>query len=121
MYGSFVRSIRTSRGVSQARLAEIAGVSQPNLSAIENDRRLPTADTLNRIVVACGYELAAVAGDKVVYCDLPHAGWFEDDLDPGPLPGDPDPGAPALAADAPIGERLAVINAVLEAAAPRAS
>ena len=67
VYGSFVRSIRRARGLSQRQLAAIAGVPQPNISAIEHDRRLPSADSLNRLVVACGFELAAVAGEKVVH------------------------------------------------------
>lgn len=116
MYGSFVRSIRASRGLAQGELATIAGISQPNLSAIEHDRRLPTADTLNRIVVACGYELAAVAGDRAIYCDLPRTGWFPDEDDPGALAGDPVDEAPVVTAETPIEQRLAVIDAVLDAA-----
>jgi len=119
MYGTFVRHVRESRGLSQSELAEVAGVSQPNLSAIENDRRLPSAATLNRIVVACGYELAAVAGDRAIYCDLPRLGWFPDEDNPGPVDGDPIDEQPVLGPDATIEERLAVFEAVLEVAGDR--
>jgi transcriptional regulator with XRE-family HTH domain len=116
MYGSFVRAVRTSRGLSQSEHASISGVSQPNLSAIEHDRRVPSADTLNRLVVSCGYELAAVAGDAAVFCPLPRGGWFPDEDDPGPLEGDPPDEPPALSPGAPTEERLRVIEAVMEAA-----
>ena len=39
MYGSFIRAVRLSRGMTQRELAEIAGVRQSNVSAIENERR----------------------------------------------------------------------------------
>lgn len=119
MYGAFVRAVRTERGMSQDELAAVSGVSQPNLSAIENDRRVPSADTLNRIVVACGFELAAVAGDRAVYCDLPAVGWFPDDDEPGSVEGDPPDEAPVLGPDATPEQRAAVLRAVLSLAAGR--
>lgn len=121
VYGSFVRSVRQSRGLSQSELAAICGLSQPALSAIENDRRVPSAETLNTIVVACGYELAAVAREGTLYCPLPRAGWFPDDDDPPPLDGDPPDEAPTVGPDTPLDERVRVINAVLDAASELAS
>lgn len=99
MYGSFLRSVRASRSLSQAQLAEVVGISQPNLSAYENDRRTPTLDVLNRIVVACGYQLLADGGSAQVPCPLPKAGWFPDDDVPAPLDDDPagEPWRPPLA------------------------
>lgn len=87
VYGDFLRKVRESVGMTQDQLAVLMGTSQPNLSAYEHDRRVPSADTLNRILVACGYQLAAVAGDRVVRCPLPRGGWFEDDdlVEPGEL------------------------------------
>lgn len=119
MYGEFLRSVRRSRGLSQAALAELVGISQPNLSAYERDRRAPTLDTLNRLLVACGYRLVADGGDTVIACALPRVGWFPDEDDPPPLPGDPGDEAPALAPDATGEERAAVITAVLELATRR--
>jgi transcriptional regulator with XRE-family HTH domain len=118
MYGTFVRSVRTSRGLTQLERAEIAGISQPNLSAIENDRRMPTVDSLNRIVVACGYELAAVAGPNAIYAPLPKVGWFPDEDRPPRLDDDPPDEAPTVTRDTPMTERVRVINAVLGASAP---
>jgi len=89
MYGSFLRQVRTSRGLTQGQLAEIVGISQPNLSAYENDRRLPSLDAANRILVACGYQLVADGGATTVRAPLPKVGWFPlEDLPPR-LPDDP--------------------------------
>ena len=79
MYGSFIRRVRESRRISQLELAEITGIPQPSLSAYEHDRRLPTADTLNRILAGCGYVLEAVAGPERIVCTVPRSGWFADD------------------------------------------
>ncbi len=79
MYGRFIHQCRSIRGITQAELARMIGTSQANVSAFERDRRIPTADTLNKIVVACGFLLVAEGiGEKVV-CGLPHAGWFDDE------------------------------------------
>ena len=71
MYGTFIRQARTSRGLSQVDLARITGIEQPNLSAYENDRQMPSADVLNRILVGCGYILEATAGKRRLVCPLP--------------------------------------------------
>jgi len=119
MYGSFLREVRRSRGLSQSQLAEIVGITQPNLSAYEQDRRIPGSDTLNRLLVACGYQLVARAGRAQVACPLPRAGWFPDDDDPPPLPDDPADEAPTVDSRTPLDERVTVINAVLELASAR--
>lgn len=71
MVASLIRQLRERRGWTQAQLARASGVSQPNVSAIETGRRVPSAETLAGLVAACGYQLAAVAGDDVVLADLP--------------------------------------------------
>ena len=111
MYGAFVRAAREARGLTQRDLALTSGVAQSNISAIENDRRTPSVDTLNRLVVACGLELAATAGALTIYCPLPS------DEDPWPdrVPGDPSDEGPSLAAGAPAEERARVLTAVLDA------
>jgi len=78
-FGEFIRQVRRSRGLSQHELAVLVGTSQPTLSAYEHDRKVPSADTLNRIVVACGYLLTASAGPAEVVCGLPRAGWLPQD------------------------------------------
>lgn len=116
MYGSFVRAVRESRGMSQAELGEVSGISQPNISAIERDRRVPSAESLNRLLVSCGYMLTAVAGERVVRCELPRVGWFPDEDLPGPVEGDPGDEPPVVGPDTPMADRVRVITAVLETA-----
>ena len=71
MYGAFIRQARVSRDLTQVELARIVGIEQPNLSAYENERQMPSADVLNRILVGCGYILEATAGEKRLVCPLP--------------------------------------------------
>ena len=118
MVGAFLCAVRNSRGLSQQALAEISGISQPNISAIERDRRRPSADTLNRLVVSCGYQLAAVAGDQVVACPLPRAGWFPDEDLPARLPGDPPAEDPVVTPSTPEALRARIVTDVLDAARP---
>ena len=66
MYGSVVRRARTGRGLTQVELAEVSGIAQANISAIENDRRRPSTDTLHRLLQSCGFELVAVAGARTI-------------------------------------------------------
>ena len=113
MYGSFLRELRTSRHMTQAQLCEITGISQPNLSAYENDRRQPTLDVLNRVMVACGYQLVADGGSKQVRAPLPKAGWFPDEDLPPRLPDDPPDEPSTIAWDATPDERVRAMSAVL--------
>jgi transcriptional regulator with XRE-family HTH domain len=92
----------------------VSGVRASNISAIENDHRLPSVDTLNRLLIACGFELAATAGNRVIHCPLPHAGWFPDEDLPPRDDGDPMDEAPALDPSASIDERVRVVTAVLD-------
>jgi transcriptional regulator with XRE-family HTH domain len=110
VYGTFVRAAREARGLTQHDLAVTSGVAQSNISAIENGRRMPSADTLNRLLVACGFELAAASADLTLYCPLP-----DDDPWPGSVAGDPPDERPSLAAGASVEERAQVLTAVLDA------
>ena len=116
MYGPFLRELRVSRAMTQEQLAKVVGISQPNLSAYEQGRRVPTLDVLNRIVVACGYQLVADGGSHAVRCPLPSAGWFPDEDVPPRLPDDPPDEAPLVTFDTPMRERVEVIAQVLEIA-----
>jgi transcriptional regulator with XRE-family HTH domain len=117
MYGAFLRQLRTSRSMTQAQLCEITGLSQPNLSAYENDRRSPTLDVLNRVMVACGYQLVADGGTKQVRAPLPNAGWFPlEDLPPR-LPDDPPDEPSTVPWSTPLDERIATIHSLQETAA----
>lgn len=116
MYGSFLRQVRTSRGMTQAQLSEIVGISQPNLSAYENDRRTPSLDIANRILVACGYELVADGGPRRISAPLPKAGRSPDEDVPPRLPGDPDDEDPTVDASTSAGERASLFVTMIELA-----
>ena len=114
MYGRFLRSVRSSRGLTQAGLSEIVGIAVPNLSAYENDRQMPSIDTLNRIVVACGYQLKAVAGDEVIELPLAKGGWTPLEWIPGREFDDPEETGRPMPFDAPMGERVQAIREILD-------
>ena len=109
-YGDFVRAVRKANHLTQRQLADVSGVVQSNISAIENGRRVPSVDTLSRLLVSCGFELTATAGDRALFCTPP-----DEDLATRPLPGDPPDERPALGADASLTERARVVEAVLDA------
>lgn len=115
MYGTFVRSAREARSLTQRDLAEISGVRQSNISAIESGRRVPSAETLNRLLVACGFELTATAGGRTIYCPIPRGNWFPDDDLPTRSPEDPPDERPTIDPDASIDDRVRMITAVLDA------
>jgi transcriptional regulator with XRE-family HTH domain len=55
-----LREAREAGRSSQEELARRAGTSRPTLSAYEHGRKAPTADTLERLLVAAGFRLDAV-------------------------------------------------------------
>ncbi len=55
-----IRALRRAAGLSQAALADLVGLSQPNISAYESGVRQPSAETLARIEVACRLRPSAV-------------------------------------------------------------
>jgi transcriptional regulator with XRE-family HTH domain len=114
MYGAFLRRVRESRGMSQGELAAVSGIGQPNISAYENDRRAPSLDTFNRILVSCGYELAAAGGRSVLYAPFPpgSGGFPFDDLPPR-SPDDPPDEPPAVGSDASPEQRADAIVQVV--------
>lgn len=52
-----VRLARSKAGLTQAELAERAGVTQQTISAYETGRMDPTLETLRRLVAAAGFDL----------------------------------------------------------------
>lgn len=54
---STIRAARGRAGLTQARLAALAGTSQATLSAYENGRKQPSVDTLDRLLAAAGARL----------------------------------------------------------------
>lgn len=66
-----IRRSRARAGLSQRRLAELAGTSGPAISSYENADRIPRVDTLQRIVDATGAELTiAVEFDEAPRVDV---------------------------------------------------
>jgi transcriptional regulator with XRE-family HTH domain len=55
--GQIVRESRRRAGLTQRRLAELAGVSQPLLARIESGVVQPTFDRLIGLVRVCGLDL----------------------------------------------------------------
>lgn len=103
MYGEIVRRARGSRGMTQAQLAEISGVAQANISAIERGRRQPAAATLHQLLAGCGFEVLAVAGERVI--PFPTS--------PDDFPGDGPAPAPL---DVPLATRVRMLVGALDAA-----
>jgi transcriptional regulator with XRE-family HTH domain len=62
-----LRYARRTAGLSQRELALRSGVPQPAIARIETRRTVPRADTLERLLRACGVrlELAPAAGQGV--------------------------------------------------------
>lgn len=119
MYGATLRRARIDGGMTQGELADVSGIKQANISAIENGRRQPSAETLHRLLAACGYDLVAVAGDRRLA------------LVPPPAPGEPEIVAdllaerdrtgpfeapPLIGPDTPVELRARLLVAVLDAA-----
>ena len=112
MYGALVADARRSRGLTQTQLAEISGVEQANISAIERGHRMPTAATLHRLLHACGYELTASAGERVLVCPPPD----DDPLFTSLLAGSDLDEPPTVTSATPMRDRVRVLTSVLEAA-----
>lgn len=117
----FIRWARVSRGLTQAELAGMVGTDQGVISAYEHGRRSPSAEMLNRIVVACGYRLAALdTVGRVFPAPIPKAGWFSDEYlhpdhwEPEGSEGDLETRGPTAWSEA---ARDAALVAVVEAAA----
>jgi transcriptional regulator with XRE-family HTH domain len=55
--GSQVNQARRAAGLSQRELSRRTGVPQPAIARIEAGRQVPRADTLDRLLRACGFEL----------------------------------------------------------------
>ena len=109
MYGTLVADARRQRGLSQTELADISGIEQANISAIERGRRMPSAATLHRLLHACGFELTARAGQRILACPPPPGDALLDSL----LAANERDEAPLVTRHTPMSERVEVLTAVL--------
>jgi DNA-binding XRE family transcriptional regulator len=57
-FGPKVRSLRTAAGLSQSRLADLAGISMSYVSLIERGKHRPAAEIVDRLAAALGVETA---------------------------------------------------------------
>ena len=112
MYGTVVRSARLVAGLTQSQLAAVAGLDQPNISAIEANRRQPTLDTLQRLLAGCGHALVAVGSAGSL--PLPHPDEQDDVLAMRTSPARP---ASAQEANRILMGALSVAEAVVRARA----
>lgn len=57
---SLLRASRLASGLTQVGLAARAETSQPEVSSVESGRRIPTVDTLERLLRQTGHRMVAV-------------------------------------------------------------
>lgn len=55
-----IKETRNRAGLTQAELASLAGTSQPTIAAYESGSKVPSSDTLERLLDAAGLQLSAV-------------------------------------------------------------
>lgn len=70
-----IKEISKAQGVSITKLAELVGITQPNMSNIANGKTSPSLDLLERIASALGVsvpELFAPQPTNTIAC--PHCG-----------------------------------------------
>jgi transcriptional regulator with XRE-family HTH domain len=60
-----LRSSRLVSGITQGDLAARAKTSQPDISSIESGKRVPTVDTLERLLRQTGHRIIAIPGAGV--------------------------------------------------------
>lgn len=70
-----IKEVSKSQGISITKLAELVGITQPNMSNIANGKTSPSLELLDRIAAALGVtvpELFAPQPTNTITC--PHCG-----------------------------------------------
>lgn len=68
--GNKIKELRKSRGFTQEELASKCGLSKNGLWNYENNKRVPTMDTLNKIADALDIDIEELIGrEKIIYSD----------------------------------------------------
>lgn len=62
-FGKKLQKIRKSRGLTQAKLGELTGLSEKHISRIESGAYFPTYDTLNKLLKALNASVEDVGLD----------------------------------------------------------
>lgn len=65
-FGSMIREARLRAGLTQAQLADRSGTSQAAISAYERGAKMPAADTLDRLLAACGERLVNESRGRLI-------------------------------------------------------
>lgn len=60
---ALLRASRHSSGISQGDLAALAETRQPDISFIERGKRVPTVETLERLLLRTGHRLVSIPGN----------------------------------------------------------
>lgn len=66
-----IKEVSKSQGISITKLAELVGITQPNMSNIANGKTSPSLDLLERIAAALGVpvpELFALQPTNTITC-----------------------------------------------------
>ena len=66
-----LRELRLKRGITQERLAFLAGLHPTYISMLENGRKSPTVDALERIAWALEVRLSSIFAGAERACDRP--------------------------------------------------
>lgn len=64
MKGNLIRARREAAGLTQAEVAERAGLHVITMSRLENDQANPTLQTLQRLATALGCTVSDLLGTK---------------------------------------------------------
>lgn len=70
-YGEAIRKRRTAIGVSLRKFAVQCGITPTTLSALENDKYLPSRETLTRIAEQLGVAPVILILDAITLEDIP--------------------------------------------------
>ena len=74
--GAKIKELRKEQGLSQAELGRLAGIHEKLVSKYENERIIPTADTLKKMAQALH-----ISADYLIFDNVPKEGKIElDDL-----------------------------------------
>ncbi len=107
---STLRELRQAAGLSQEKLAELAGTSQPQINKLETGQRKMTVDWAVKLAQSLGVEPARLLGLEAVAPSAATAGSPRNPAAPPPLLRRTGPNAPppAYAPPAPVAEPMPV-------------
>ena len=69
--GKAIKNLRKKRGMNQRSFALLAGVSQPYISFIEQDKKKPSQDMLGRLATALNVPVPLIVWEAMDEEDVP--------------------------------------------------